>query len=104
MATALASGSCELPQVPNIVAWPLSAASGLKVSSLCPPVHRVLVVQVLQSTQNLGRIEKGTLLLEARGAHVVDVELEVTPIHDGQDQAQRILGLVGIGQADLGTW
>jgi hypothetical protein len=30
------------------------------------------------------------------------VELQVAPIHDGQDKAQRIFCLVGIGQVDLG--
>jgi hypothetical protein len=31
----------------------------------------------------------------------VDVELEVSPVHDGQHQAQRLLRLKGIRQAHL---
>ena len=67
------------------------------------PVDGVLKVQVFQATQDLSRIEQGSLLLEAGVPHVVDVELQVPPIHDGQNQAQRVLGLVGIGQVDLGA-
>lgn len=60
-------------------------------------------MEVFQAAQDLCRVKQGSLLLEARVTHVVDVELEITPVHDGQNQAQRVLGLVGIGQVDLGA-
>lgn len=44
-------------------------------TSATPPVDYPLTVQVLQATADLGSIENGPLLVEARVAHVVDVEL-----------------------------
>lgn len=61
------------------------------------------MVEVLQATQDLCRVEQGTLLLKARVPHVVNVELQVPAVHDGQDQTQCVLGLVGVGQVDLGA-
>lgn len=58
-------------------------------------------MQVLQAAADLRRVEDGPLLLEARLAHVVDVKLQVSPVHERQHQAQRVLGLVGVRQADL---
>lgn len=69
----------------------------------CSPVHGILPVEVFQAAQDLCRVKQGPLLLEARITHVVDMELQVTPVHDGQNQAQRVLGLVGVGQVDLGA-
>lgn len=46
--------------------------SDLHVTS---PVDYPLTVQVLESTANLSSVEDGPLLVEARIAHVVDVEL-----------------------------
>lgn len=68
---------------------------------MAPPVDYPLTVQILQATTDLGGIEDGPLLVEARVAHVVDVELEVATVHDGQHQAQCVLGLVGVREADL---
>lgn len=65
------------------------------------PVDDVFLVQVSQAASDLRCIEDGPLLREARVAHVVDVELEVSPVHDGQHQAQRLLRLKGIRQAHL---
>lgn len=65
------------------------------------PVDGVLQVQVFQAAQDLCCVEQGPFLLEAGVPHVVDVELQVAPVHDGQDQAQCVLGLVGIGEVDL---
>ena len=67
------------------------------------PVDNVLMVEVLQAAQDLCRVEQGALLLEAGVPHVVNVELQVPAVHDGQDQTQGILGLVGVGQVDLGA-
>lgn len=77
---------------------PATAPVGRQSSA---PVHNALLMQVLQSTADLGSVEDGPCLWEASLAHVVDVELEVTSVHQCQHQAQRILGLIGIGQAHL---
>lgn len=66
-----------------------------------PPVDYPLAVQVLEATADLSSIENGPLLVEARVAHVVDVKLKIAAVHDGQHQAQGILGLVGVRKADL---
>lgn len=39
----------------------------------------------------------------ARAPHIIDVKPQVTLIYNGQDQAQHISGLIGIGQVDLGA-
>lgn len=59
-------------------------------------------MQVLQAAADLRGVEHGPLLLEARLAHVVDVELQVSSVHQRQHQTQSVLGLVGVRQADLG--
>lgn len=58
-------------------------------------------MQVFKATADLSSVEDGPLLVEARVAHVVDVELQIAAVHDGQHQAQRVLGLVGVREADL---
>jgi hypothetical protein len=65
------------------------------------PVHNVLCMQVFEPAGHLGGIEHGAGLLKARLAHVVDVELEVAPVHDGQHQTQSLLRLKRVRQAHL---
>lgn len=48
------------------------------------PVHYPLLVQVLEATADLSSIESCPGLLEASLSHVVDMELEVPSIHEGQ--------------------
>ena len=55
------------------------------VLRLAVPVHDPLPVEVAQSQDDLTGVEPAPLLREARlSAHVVDVELEVSALHDGQ--------------------
>lgn len=65
------------------------------------PVDDPFTVKVLQTTADLGWIEDGSGLVEAGVTHVVDMELEVTTIHEGQDKTQCLLRLIGIGQTHL---
>lgn len=58
---------------------------------------------MLKATANLCSIEGDPFVVEPGIAHIIDVELQVSAIHDGEDQAEGILGLVGIGQANLWT-
>ena len=67
------------------------------------PVDDPLAVQILEPTAQLGGVEDGAVLREAGLAHVVDVELEVTAVHQGQYQAQGVLRLVRIRQTHLHT-
>ena len=53
-------------------------------------------MQVVEATADLSRVELHPVLLEARRAHVVDVELQVAPVHDGQHQTQSVFGLVRV--------
>lgn len=53
-------------------------------------------MQVLQPAADLRRVEDGSLLVEPRVAHVVDVKLEVSSVHEGQHEAESVLGLVGV--------
>lgn len=48
------------------------------------PVHNPLLVQVLQATADLSSIESCPGLLKTSLSHVVDMELEVPSIHEGQ--------------------
>lgn len=58
------------------------------VLRLAVPVDDALLVKVLQATDELSCVEPGTVHVEASlRAHVVDVELEVTTVHDGQHEA-----------------
>jgi hypothetical protein len=54
-------------------------------------------VQVLQTTADLRSIEDSAGFRKASLTHMIDVELEITSIHQRQHQAQCILGLIGIG-------
>lgn len=68
---------------------------------LALPVHYVLGVEVLQSHGNLGSVEDGASLLEAWAPHIMDVELEVPAVHNGQNETQGILRLKRVRQAYL---
>lgn len=61
------------------------------------PVHDALPVQMLEAAADLGRVEGDPFVVETRVAHVVDVELQVAAVHDGEDQAEGVLGFVGVG-------
>lgn len=67
------------------------------------PVDDALPVQVLQPAADLRRVEDGSLLVETRLAHVVDVKLQVPSVHEGQHKAQGVLRLVGVRQTHLET-
>lgn len=58
-------------------------------------------MQMLQTQRDLCSVELDALLVEASLLQVVEVELEIASIHQRQHQTQRLLGLIGIGQADL---
>lgn len=58
-------------------------------------------MQMFQSAADLGGVELDPVPLEARRAHVVDVKLQVSAVHDGQHQAQGVFGLVRVRQAHL---
>ena len=60
------------------------------------PVDNAFPVQVIQSTADLSCVELDPVLLEPRRAHVVDVKLQVSAVHDGQHQTQSVFGLVCI--------
>lgn len=60
------------------------------------PVDDGFPVQMLESTADLSSVKLDPVLLEARRAHVVDVKLQVSTVHDGQHQAQSVFGLVCI--------
>lgn len=60
------------------------------------PVDDGFSVQMLESTADLSSVKLDPVLLEARRAHVVDVKLQVSSIHDGQHQTQSVFGLVCI--------
>ncbi len=49
---------------------------------------------MLESTGDLSSVELDPILLEAWRAHVVDVKLQVSTIHDGQHQTQSVFGLI----------
>ena len=55
------------------------------VLRLAVPVDDPLLVEVAQPQDDLAGVEPAPLLGEARlSTHVVDVELEVSALHDGQ--------------------
>lgn len=60
------------------------------------PIDNGFPVQVFQPTADLSSVELDPLSVKARGAHVVDVKLQVSTIHDGQHQTQSIFGLICI--------
>jgi len=60
------------------------------------PVDNTFPVQVLESTADLSGVKLDPVFLKARCAHVVDVELQVSTVHDGQHQTQSVFGLICI--------
>lgn len=56
---------------------------------------------MFKATANLCSVEGDPLIVKTRVAHVVDVKLQVTSIHDCEDQTQSILGFIRISQTDL---
>ena len=58
-------------------------------------------MQVPQAASDLRRVEDGPFLLKPRAPHVVDVKLEVPPIHECQHQTERVLRLKRVRQTDL---
>lgn len=56
---------------------------------------------MLQSTADLCSIKLDPVLLEAGRAHVVGVKLQVSTVHDGQHQTERVFGFIGIRQTHL---
>ena len=64
----------------------MSLAVQEDVLRLAVSVDDPLLVKVTQPQYYLTRVEPGPLLWEARlPAHVVDVELEISALHDGQN-------------------
>lgn len=51
---------------------------------------------MFEPAADLSSVKLDPVFLEARCAHVVDVELQVSAIHDGQHQTQSVFGLVRI--------
>ncbi len=57
---------------------------------------------MFEAQGDLCGVEARSTLREARrGAHVVDVELEVPSVHYRQNEAEGVLGLKGVREADL---
>lgn len=56
-----------------------------KDSRECLPVHSIFSVQVFQATKNLCCIKQSSFLLKAWVSHVVDMKLQVTSVHYGQN-------------------
>lgn len=52
---------------------------------------------MLQAAADLCSVEGDPFIIKPRIAHIVDVEFQVAAIHDGEDQAEGILGFIGIG-------
>lgn len=65
------------------------------------PVNYPLSMEVFQATADFGRIENSPWLFKSCFSHVIDVELQVSTIHESQDQAERIFCFIGIGQTHL---
>lgn len=60
------------------------------------PVDDSFSMEVLQAAADLRRVEQGSLLVEACVTHVIDVKLQVSPVHERQHEAQGILRLVSV--------
>ena len=67
------------------------------------PVDNVFFVKVMEATRDFRAVELGTTLVKAGVAHVVNVKLEVSTVHNGQHQTQRILRLKRVRQIHLQT-
>lgn len=65
------------------------------------PVDNGFPVQMLESAADLSGVKLDPVFVEARRAHVVDVELQVATVHDGQHQTKSVFGLVRIRQTHL---
>jgi len=85
--------------------WRLAALDGATLANrfegLLGVMRRFALVQGAEATAHLGSIELDPCLVQARVAHVVNVEVEVPSVHGGQHHAQGVLGLVGVRQAHL---
>ena len=55
-------------------------------------------MQMLQTARDLGSVEDGAVFAKTRESHVVNMEFQITPVHDGQDEAQRVFRLVGVSE------
>lgn len=64
--------------------------------SLAVPVDNGFHVQMVESTADLSSVKLNPVFLKARCAHVVDVKLQISTVHDGQHQTQSIFGLICI--------
>ena len=54
------------------------------------------------ASTHLGRVKEDALGAETRvAAHVVDVELEIATVHNGQHQTQGVFGFVRVRQTNL---
>lgn len=51
---------------------------------------------MFQSTADLGSVKLDPVSLKAWSAHIVDVKLQVSAVHDGQHQTQSVFGLICI--------
>lgn len=60
------------------------------------PVNDAFSVQVLQAAADLCGVEHSSPLVEARIPHVIDVKLQVPTVHEGQNETQSVLRLIGI--------
>lgn len=68
----------------------------LQMFAFRSPVDDRLSVKVFQTTADLCSVELHTVFFETRGSHVVDVELQIATVHNGQHQTQGVFGLVCI--------
>ena len=59
-------------------------------------------MEVGETAGDLCRVEDNSLVIQTCVANVVDVEAQVSSVHQGEHHAQRVLRLVGIGKAHLG--
>lgn len=68
---------------------------------LAVPVDDTLKMEMLQTAYDLGRVESGAIYVETRlTAHIINVELEIAPVHDRQHEAERVLRLVRVCERD----
>ena len=91
------------------VVW-LHVSEEREVPGECTPTHTHThaipvgypgLVQVGQATGYLCSIEDAALLTQAWVTNVVYVEAQIPTSHERQNHAQRVFGLVGIGQIHL---
>lgn len=71
------------------------------VFRLAVSVDDTLKMKVLQTAHDLGRVESGAIYVETRfAAHVVNMKLEITAVHNGQHETERVLRLVRVRERD----